>query len=30
MLLGPVNQHVVAHAPCPVLIVHEEGEGSRR
>ena len=26
MLLGSVSQHVVAHAPCAVLVVREEGE----
>jgi nucleotide-binding universal stress UspA family protein len=26
MLLGSVSQHVVAHAPCPVLVVHEKEE----
>ena len=25
MLLGSVSQHVIAHASCPVLVVHEEG-----
>jgi nucleotide-binding universal stress UspA family protein len=25
MLLGSVSQHVVAHAPCPVVVVHEHG-----
>ena len=24
MLLGSVSQHVVAHATCPVLVVHEQ------
>jgi nucleotide-binding universal stress UspA family protein len=26
MLLGSVSQHVMLHAPCPVLVVREEGE----
>ena len=25
MLLGSISQHVIAHASCPVLVVHEEG-----
>jgi nucleotide-binding universal stress UspA family protein len=26
MLLGSVSQHVVAHATCPVVVLHEHGE----
>jgi nucleotide-binding universal stress UspA family protein len=28
MLLGSVSQHVIAHAACPVVVVHEGAEAS--
>ena len=27
MLLGSVSQHIIAHASCPVLVVHDERDG---
>jgi len=30
LLLGSVSQHCVAHAPCPVAVVHGVREANRR
>lgn len=30
MLLGSVSQHVVAHSPCPVVVLHEHAAAEAR